>query len=171
VTPTTTEFTSGIKQQENFILFANQWLTAGNHTFELEITNCVNQVFELDYILYNPAFRTLATKTSLPSDQSSSTATSTATKKSSHVAAIVGGVVGSIVCLLVMLILLLYRRRFLHRHAFSKSMTTIGTFFFSPGVDCFLKRNITQAPPVRSLSHPLSFLQTGQLYLKPEHQY
>ena len=30
VTPTTTEFTSGIKQQENFILFANQWLAAGN---------------------------------------------------------------------------------------------------------------------------------------------
>jgi hypothetical protein len=134
VTPTTTEFTSGIKQQENFILFANQWLTAGDHTFELQITNCVNQVFELDYILYNPAFRTLATKTSLPPDQSSSTST---TKKSSHVAAIVGGVVGSVVCLLVMLFLLLYRRRFLNRRAFSQTMTTIGMFLSHPALAVF----------------------------------
>ena len=124
VTPTTTEFTSGIKQQENFILFANQWLAAGNHTLEMQITNCDNQVFELDYILYKPAFRSLATKPLLPSDQPPMTSKPT-TKKSSHVPAIVGGVMGSVICLFIVLLLLLFRRRFTSRRAPSKTMISM----------------------------------------------
>ena len=67
------EFTSGVKQLENYLLYSNDSLSSGDHTLRLQITNCVSQTFALDYIIYTPSFATLASKPSLPiSSQSSS---------------------------------------------------------------------------------------------------
>jgi hypothetical protein len=140
VTTTSPGYADGVKQSENFVLFRNTTLAAGNHVLEIQITNCVNQVFRLDYILYNPSFSTLATKPSLPSIQSSTTSLSTSptvdpsassnasTSKSSPVAAIVGGVVGGIAGLVLLILLLLYRKRLLSRRTPSPSLSKCGMF-------------------------------------------
>jgi len=60
------EFTSGVKQLENYLLYSNDSLSSGDHTLQLQITNCVSQTFALDYIIYTPSFATLASKPSLP---------------------------------------------------------------------------------------------------------
>jgi hypothetical protein len=127
------------KQTPNFILFKNNSLTSGNHTLLMQVTSCVDQVFELDYILYNASFSTLASKPSLPTislTQSSShfsTSTSTAaaqntnTKSSTHAATIVGSVVGVVGFLLIILVFL-FRNRLFNRANPSPSTQTSGTF-------------------------------------------
>ena len=137
--PTTTEYAQGMKQTENFILFKNTTLEAGNHTLQIVVTNCVNIVFELDYILYTPSFSTLASMPSLPSTstQSSTASSSSSTvtpsnshQKSSTAAAIAGGVIGGAVLLLVLLFLLC-RKKLLKRNTFSPSMRMSSMMQFS----------------------------------------
>ena len=62
VTPTTPEYTSGVKQRNNFFLFGKNSLAAGDHTLVMQIMDCVNQTFELDFILYTPSFSSLASR-------------------------------------------------------------------------------------------------------------
>jgi hypothetical protein len=92
VTPTTPEYTSGVKQRNNFYLFGKTALPAGDHTLVMQVVDCVNQTFELDFVLYLPSFTSLASKpgtisgsqpsqgqstsVSTPSTSSNSTATS-----------------------------------------------------------------------------------------------
>lgn len=129
VTSSTPQFTKGYKQEQNFVLFAAQWLEAGNHTLELKITNCVNQIFALDYILYNPAFNSLATKSSLPSAQtiipSSTSQAAVATNGSLHAAAILGGVLGTVTGLLLILLFVLYRKWLITRRMSTPPMSAI----------------------------------------------
>ena len=117
----------------NYVMYSRDPLTAGDHTLQMQIMQCVNQTFRLDYIIYTPSFDTLATKpniTNLPSQSmststSASSSTSTAsptpdnfspnTSKSTAVGAIVGGVLGGIAFLLFILFLLLWKRIFNRR--------------------------------------------------------
>ena len=62
VTPTTPEYMNGVKQRNHFPLFGKNSLRAGDHTLVMEIMDCVNQTFELDYVLYTPSFSSLASK-------------------------------------------------------------------------------------------------------------
>ena len=55
------------EEESNYILFSLNPLAAGDHTLVINITQCVNQTFMLDYITYTPSFETLA---SIPSNQS-----------------------------------------------------------------------------------------------------
>jgi hypothetical protein len=142
VTPTTTEFTQGMKQTENFVLFTNNFLTSGDHTLLMQVTNCVNQFFEIDYITYNPSFATLASKPSLPLSsltQSSSASTSasttvvpqhSSTNTSTPTAAITGGVVGSVVFVLLILLLLVCRKRMLKKRTGTPPMQISGVLVF-----------------------------------------
>lgn len=135
VTTKTTQYIQGVKQTENFVLFQSPTLVAGNHTLQIQVTDCVNQIFELDYILYNPSFASLASKPSAPSPSTTSTSTTVAaphasTKGSTPTAAIVGGVVGGLVLLLLISLLILYRKRFFKRPTPSPSMRTSSTFLF-----------------------------------------
>ncbi|RDB18334.1 hypothetical protein Hypma_000419 [Hypsizygus marmoreus] len=60
------EFTSGLTQRENTLMFSSNSLSPGPHTLKMEVKESSNQIFALDYILYSPSFNTLATKPDLP---------------------------------------------------------------------------------------------------------
>lgn len=60
------EYTSGVQQLENYLLYSNDSLPSGDHTLRIQITDCVSQMFALDYIIYTPSFVTLGSKPSLP---------------------------------------------------------------------------------------------------------
>src|ERR1700733_11275555 len=130
VNASTPEYTSGVKQLENYLFYSNNSLSPGDHTLEIQITACVSQTFELDYITYTPSFSTLASKPVLASPSSSqvsqdSSATASQTKSatstslagsqknthSSSEAAVVGGTLGGVIALALLLLLFLWRRR------------------------------------------------------------
>jgi hypothetical protein len=111
----------------------------------MQIINCTNQTFELDYILYTPSFDTLSSKpttttsaskpatttsVSLSSSQTAqagpSISVNTSTSKSTPVGATVGGVVGGIVCLLL-ISFMLYRKKLASRRKPSDQVVEIGT--------------------------------------------
>lgn len=138
VNASTPEFTSGVKQLENYLFYSNNSLSSGEHTLEIQITNCVSQSFELDYITYTPSFSTLASKPILSSSSSqasqsnpatasqtnpsstqaasTSLAGNTSASHSSSKAAVVGGVLGGVVAFALLLLLFLWRRRTASRH-------------------------------------------------------
>jgi len=105
----------------------------------MQITDCVDQIFQLDYILYTPSFSTLATKPppgGPPPSQMTTFITSTSTTlpvvsttKSTPVAAIVGGVMGGVVCLLLVFLLFLYRTKKSNPRTLSQPMATRSAFF------------------------------------------
>ncbi|KAG6831078.1 hypothetical protein H0H87_006194 [Tephrocybe sp. NHM501043] len=134
VTRSTANFLNGVLQRENTLLFASDTtLNTGNHNLTMEITATSNQTpFVLDYILYTPAFGTLASKPNLVTTitlTSSTLATSTGVSvlpsntssssgsgsKSTPTGAIVGGVVGGVTVIALLLLLFLCRKRFLRR--------------------------------------------------------
>ncbi len=57
----TSQFTSGLGQQQNFLFYEYSFLQAGSHTLVVNVTECVNQTFAFDYVTYTPSFATLAT--------------------------------------------------------------------------------------------------------------
>jgi hypothetical protein len=67
VTSTTSQFQSQLGQQPNFEFFSYDFLTPGNHTLVVNITECINQTFSFDYITFQPSFSTLASMPNLTS--------------------------------------------------------------------------------------------------------
>ena len=133
----------------NYVMYSSDSLAAGNHTLEMQITQCVNQTFELDYIIYMPSFDTLATKpninnlpsqstlasstlasssTSFPSSSSTTDGLSPSTSKSTPVGAIAGGVLGGVTLILLFLFLLFWNRTYSRRRMPSQPKIIICTF-------------------------------------------
>ena len=54
-------------QQPNFKFFSYDFLTPGNHTLVVNVTDLVNQTFSFDYITFQPSFSTLANMPNLTS--------------------------------------------------------------------------------------------------------
>ena len=125
VTTSSPQFTKKFEEETNYILFSSDPLAAGGHTLVINITQCVNQAFILDYITYTPSFSTLASMpnlTSLPTStfkSGSSSATSSGSQvnhsniesKKIPISAIVGGVLGGILFFVLIGFLLGYLRR------------------------------------------------------------
>ena len=133
VTTSSPQFTKKFEEESNYILFSLDPLSAGGHTLVINITQCVNQTFILDYITYVPSFLTLASMlnlTSLPTTtfkSGSSSATSSGSpfsitngsqinhsnieRKKIPISAIVGGVLGGILFFVPIGFLLGYLRR------------------------------------------------------------
>ncbi|KAG5649865.1 hypothetical protein H0H81_001713 [Sphagnurus paluster] len=130
VTPQTEQYLEGVLQRENTLLFAsNSSLTAGNHTLTIEVQGNTNgSALVLDYLLYTPAFQTLAAKPNLVPTVSGSPTTSSipagtgisggsgpttapGERSSTPVGAVAGGVVGGAAVLAILLIFVLYRKR------------------------------------------------------------
>lgn len=130
VTPQTEQYLAGVLQRENTLLFAsNSSLTAGNHTLTIEVQGNTNgSALVLDYLLYTPAFQTLAAKPNLVPTVSGSPTTSSipagtgisggsgpttapGDRNSTPVGAIAGGVVGGVAVLALLLIFFFYRKR------------------------------------------------------------
>ncbi|KAG6910353.1 hypothetical protein DXG01_011422 [Tephrocybe rancida] len=67
VTTSTSEYTAGVLQQENTLLWKSDGsLALGDHQLTIEIIDSDGQTnYVLDYILYTPSFRTLASKPDL----------------------------------------------------------------------------------------------------------
>lgn len=67
VTSSTTQFQSRLGQQSNFEFFSYDFLTPGNHSLVVNVTDCINQTFSFDYITFQPSFSTLASMPNLTS--------------------------------------------------------------------------------------------------------
>lgn len=116
----TSDSTNSIKEQPNYKLLDTGPLSAGNHTLTLTLSACIGQKLVVDYIIYQPAFNTLAsmpnltalndgsstttspttagqTSTSPPSTSSPDGGGSTGGGSSTNAGAIAGGVVGGLV--------------------------------------------------------------------------
>ena len=132
-TTSSPQFMKKFEEESNYILFSSDPLTAGDHTLVINITQCVNQIFILDYITYTPSFSTLALMpnlTNLPTTtfkSGSSSATSSGSpssvangsqvnqpnieRKKIPISEIVGGVLGGILFFVLIGFLLGYLRR------------------------------------------------------------
>ena len=89
--PTTAE--SQLGQQPNFKFFSYDFLTPGNHTLVVNVTECVNQTFSFDYITFQPSFSTLA---SMPNLTSFTGARNSNSPRSFPTGAIVGIIIAAI---------------------------------------------------------------------------
>jgi hypothetical protein len=56
VTPTTPKFINEQGQEPNFKFHSFDFLTAGEHTLVVNVTECANQTFRFDYLTYVPGF-------------------------------------------------------------------------------------------------------------------
>ena len=115
VTTHSPEFTANYQEASNYILFSSSNpLTAGNHTLVINITQCVNQTFILDYITYTPSFSTLASMpnlTLLPITTAIPASQSNIERKKTPIGEIVGGILGGSLFFLLIGFLLGYLRR------------------------------------------------------------
>jgi hypothetical protein len=121
VTTRSPQFVENDGEASNYILFSSDTLTAGDHILVINITQCVNQTFILDYITYTPSFSTLASmpnltllpsSSAIPSESPSSlTNRSQVEAKKVPIGAIVGGVLGGILFFVLIGFLLGYLRR------------------------------------------------------------
>ncbi|PPR00928.1 hypothetical protein CVT24_000248 [Panaeolus cyanescens] len=130
VTTSSPEYINNIGDASNFLYYAVDALSAGEHTLVIDITRCNNQTFALDYITYTPSSNTSSriSPSSPPHSPSSTPAVASkipdpltsSSSKSSHsssrklpieglLAAGVGGLV--LVALLIFLVVFLRRRR------------------------------------------------------------
>ena len=125
VTESSPQFRKKFEEESNYILFSSDPLAAGDHTLVINITQCINQTFILDYITYIPSFLTLASMpnlTNLPTTtfkSGSSSATSSGSpvnqsnigRKKIPINAIVSGLLGGILFFVLVGFLLGYLRR------------------------------------------------------------
>ena len=133
VTTSSPQFMQNYGDEFNYILFSSDTIAAGNHTLVINITQCVNQTFILDYITYTPSFSTLASMpnlTNLPTTAFQSGPSSTTSsgfpfsvtngsqvsqsnieRKKIPISAIVGGILGGSLFFLLIGFLLGYLRR------------------------------------------------------------
>lgn len=111
----TPQFKAEIGQQPNFKFYTQDFLTSGDHTLVVNLTECVNQTFSFDYLTYIPTFPNLASMPSLSAPTiggSAGAGTAKAGKKPGKVAIVVG-IIGALilVSLLLGLVYILRRRR------------------------------------------------------------
>jgi hypothetical protein len=59
VTTSSPEYVNKIGDASNFLFYASDTISAGEHTLVIDITQSSNQSFILDYITYSPSFPTL----------------------------------------------------------------------------------------------------------------
>ncbi|KAF8878235.1 hypothetical protein BD779DRAFT_1220364 [Infundibulicybe gibba] len=112
VTPTTPEFTDGLLQHQNYLLFSNDSLSAGNHALVINVTQVNGLVFSMDYITYAPSFTSLDSKPDLTQPLPSPSPKYSTTDKRPSVGAIIGAVIGALVCLCaVFALFIIFRRR------------------------------------------------------------
>jgi len=127
VTTSSPEYVNKIGDSSNFLFYAIDTISAGEHTLVIDITQCSNQSFILDYITYIPSFPTLGrldNVTTTTSAKPSSTGgggsipnpitTTTSDQSSVHnvaAGAIVGGSVGGIFFIASIGLLIWFLRR------------------------------------------------------------
>ena len=93
VTSTTPQFQSQLGQQPNFEFFTYDFLTPGNHTLVVNVTECVNQTFSFDYITFQPSFSTLS---NMPNLTSLTTGNDSRSSRGFPIGAIVGIIIVAI---------------------------------------------------------------------------
>jgi len=114
VTSSSPQLVAELGQQPNYLFYSYDFLTTGEHTLVVNVTECLNQTFRFDYLTYVPAFAKIS---DMPKDSggSSGASSSPGTGNNGHraVKSIVGGVVGALVgsVLLGALLFLFLRRR------------------------------------------------------------
>ena len=112
VTTSSPEYVNKIGDASNFLFYASDTISAGEHTLVIDITQTSNQSFILDYITYAPSFPTLGRMANLTTTSAKPSATggggpvqnpiTTAAASDQNsvqkvpAAAIVGGTVGGI---------------------------------------------------------------------------
>jgi len=107
----TPQFKQELEQQQNFNFYSYDFLTTGDHTLVVNVTECVNQTFAFDYITYTPSFATLADMPNLPLPSSTQKIESPSSKKTSKTA-IIGGIAGAVIILLLLLgLVFIFRRK------------------------------------------------------------
>lgn len=126
VTTRSPQFMDDYGEASNYILFSSETLAAGDHTLVINITQCINQTFILDYITYAPSFSTLASMPNLTNSPTTTASSSSAPSvlangsqvshsntetKKVPIGAIVGGVGGGILIFLLVGFLMRYLRR------------------------------------------------------------
>ena len=92
VTSTTPQFLSNSGQEPNYQFYLTNFLTPGNHTLIVNVTDRVNQTFSFDYITFQPSFSTLANMPNLTSLAGSGASNSGSSRKFP-----IGAIVGIIV--------------------------------------------------------------------------
>ncbi|KAF8878195.1 hypothetical protein BD779DRAFT_1447868 [Infundibulicybe gibba] len=111
VTPTTPEFISGLRDHQNYLLFSNDSLPAGNHALTINITQVNGLIFAMDYITYTPSFTSLDLKPNLTQPLPSPSLKPPSTDKKVPLGAIIGAIVGALVLLCTILVLFIVSRR------------------------------------------------------------
>ncbi|KIM46780.1 hypothetical protein M413DRAFT_422146 [Hebeloma cylindrosporum] len=126
VTTRSPQFMEDYGEASNYILFSSETLAAGDHTLVINITQCINQTFILDYITYAPSFSALASMPNLTNSPTTTASSSSAPSvlangsqvshsntetKKVPIGAIVGGVGGGILIFLLVGFLMRYLRR------------------------------------------------------------
>jgi hypothetical protein len=98
VTSSTSQFQSQLGQQPNFEFLSYDFLTPGNHTLVVNVTECINQTFSFDYITYQPSFSTLASMPNLTSLEGSRISNSSRSFPAGAIAGIVIVVIAFVIC-------------------------------------------------------------------------
>jgi len=126
VTTSSPEYVNKIGDASNFLFYASDTISAGEHTLVIDITQTSNQSFILDYITYAPSFPTLGRMANLTTTSAKPSATggggpvqnpiTTAASDQNSVqkvpaAAIVGGTVGGIFFVVLIGLLIWFLRR------------------------------------------------------------
>jgi len=114
VTATSPEYVSKLGQQPNYLFYSFDFLTRGVHTLVINVTECVDQTFRLDYLTYVPAF---ARVSEMPADLlhgntttgSGSLPTSSGEHGKTYAGIAVGAILGAVVIALGMF--LCFRRK------------------------------------------------------------
>ncbi|KAF8878191.1 hypothetical protein BD779DRAFT_1789301 [Infundibulicybe gibba] len=110
VAPTTPEFINGLRQHQNYLLFSNDSLPAGNHSLVINVTQANGLVFAMDYITYTPSFTSLGSKPNL-TQSSPSSESSSADEGPPPTGAIIGVIIGTLVLLCTIFALFIISRR------------------------------------------------------------
>jgi len=111
VTTSSPQLVAELGQQPNYLFYSYDFLTTGEHTLVVNVTECLNQTFRFDYLTYVPAFAKIS---DMPKDSGgSSGAAASPGSGNKGVKSIVGGVVGAVVgsVLLGVLLFLFLKRR------------------------------------------------------------
>ncbi|KAH9476879.1 hypothetical protein JR316_0010795 [Psilocybe cubensis] len=60
VSPDTPQSKNEIGQQQNFLFYSYDFLSPGDHTLTVNVTEAINQTFAFDYITFKPSFSSLS---------------------------------------------------------------------------------------------------------------